>query len=310
MKKKRIIRLCTFLMLLPAIMGCAENELNVTTMTGYETEVSEVTSDATEDKTSDTKTLAEDSISGGSLSEEDNASSNPAAEVIVAGDTLSDGEKQSEDKTTVAEQSSGTASEYGDSDKGLVTDYYIPLYVYVCGEVKNEGVYKLAPGDRVVDALDEAGGFSENAATGVVNLAELLYDGEKLYFPSKSEVEGLGEKQLNKLIYGSTSGDNSASNKSDSRGSISSSLNGIGGISGNSGSGNASVEKSDAGIVNINTADADTLMTLSGIGERKAQDIIAYRQEHGSFSSKEDIMNVSGIGQSTYDRISSQITVD
>jgi competence protein ComEA len=72
----------------------------------------------------------------------------------------------------------------------------------------------------------------------------------------------------------------------------------------------SSTESSKSGLVNINTADAEMLKTLPGIGDAKAADIIAYREEHGAFSSIEDIKNVSGIGESIYNRISSGITVN
>ena len=61
--------------------------------------------------------------------------------------------------------------------------------------------------------------------------------------------------------------------------------------------------------VNINTATVDMLMTLKGIGQTRAEDIIAYREKHGSFQSKEDIMNVDGIKQGTYDKIKDNISV-
>lgn len=72
----------------------------------------------------------------------------------------------------------------------------------------------------------------------------------------------------------------------------------------------SSTESLESGLVNINTADAEMLKTLPGIGDAKAADIIAYREEHGAFSSIEDIKNVSGIGESIYNRISSGITVN
>jgi competence protein ComEA len=72
----------------------------------------------------------------------------------------------------------------------------------------------------------------------------------------------------------------------------------------------SSTESSESGLVNINTADVEMLKTLPGIGDAKAADIIAYREEHGAFSSIEDIKNVSGIGESIYNRISSGITVN
>ena len=64
-----------------------------------------------------------------------------------------------------------------------------------------------------------------------------------------------------------------------------------------------------SGMVNINTADVSELMTLTGIGERRAQDIVSYRETHGAFNSPEDIMQVSGIKQSSYDKIKDKIYV-
>ena len=69
-----------------------------------------------------------------------------------------------------------------------------------------------------------------------------------------------------------------------------------------------SMEATDA-TVNINTATVDMLMTLKGIGQTRAEDIIAYREKHGSFQNKEDIMNVDGIKQGTYDKIKDNISV-
>ena len=69
-------------------------------------------------------------------------------------------------------------------------------------------------------------------------------------------------------------------------------------------------EEEKSSLVNINTADISRLMTLTGIGESRAKDIIAYRDKNGGFSAKEDIMKVSGIKQNTYDKIADMITVD
>ena len=69
-------------------------------------------------------------------------------------------------------------------------------------------------------------------------------------------------------------------------------------------------ETTDAnGVVNINTADAAALKSLSGIGDAKAQAILTYREEHGSFSSIEEIMQVPGIKESTFSAIKDKIAV-
>lgn len=134
--------------------------------------------------------------------------------------------------------------------------------VFVCGAVKNEGVYELPADARVDDALEASGGFAEDADTSAVNRAEPLYDGQKIYFPYEGELF-----------------------KADS-----------------------SEQEADS-LVDINRADKETLMTLSGIGESKADSIIEYREQNGGFANKEDIKNVSGIGDSIYLKIEGYITV-
>ena len=148
------------------------------------------------------------------------------------------------------------------------------IYVYVCGAVKNEGVYELKADSRVTDALDMAGGYSDDAFRGYVNLAEKLSDGQRIYIPTEKEVE------KDKIV-------------------ISTGLGADG-----------SEDPGEDGPVNINRADKDLLKTLSGIGDSKAEDIIAYRESSGGFGSIEDIKNVSGIGDATFNRIKDRITVN
>lgn len=161
------------------------------------------------------------------------------------------------------------------------------LCVYVCGAVVNEGVYELPPDSRVSDALRMAGGYSDEALKGYVNLAEKLNDGERIYIPNKIEID-----DLNILIDQDASASKGASKGASEEGTETGS------------------KSSEDGMVNINTADAATLQTLPGIGESKATEIIAYRDEHGAFGSVEDIKNVSGIGEGTFSRISSRIKVE
>ena len=144
------------------------------------------------------------------------------------------------------------------------------LFVYVCGAVVSDGVYELDAGSRVYEAIDAAGGMTEDAAGAYLNLAETVSDGERIYVPTQQEVD---EGALSILIPGDSS------------------------------------EESTGGLVNINTASADQLMTLSGIGEKKAEDIISYRDSNGNFGSIEDIKNVSGIGDATFEAIKDSITV-
>lgn len=141
------------------------------------------------------------------------------------------------------------------------------IVIYICGQVKNPGVYEFSSGDRIAAAVKAAGGFTSKASWESVNQAEKMKDGQQIYVPSEEEAEGSSS--------GNTAG----------------------------GSGTS------AGKVNINTAGREELMTLSGIGESKAEDIIAYREEHGPFSKTEDIMKIQGIKEGIYNKIKDSITI-
>ena len=143
------------------------------------------------------------------------------------------------------------------------------ICVFVCGAVHRPGVYRLPADARACDALEAAEGFADDADPSYVNLASPLTDGQKLEFPTKEEAERLREG-------GRT-----------------------GGASGPDGT----------PLVNINTADASQLETLPGIGGTKAGAIIAYREECGGFSDVEDLKNVPGIGETSFERLRDRITV-
>jgi competence protein ComEA len=137
--------------------------------------------------------------------------------------------------------------------------------VYICGAVANPGVYELTGGSRICDALDAAGGFSENAGTTYLNLAEFVSDGQKIYVPTQEEltVELAAEEEA----------------------------------------------AADDGRININTASKEQLVTLPGIGDAKADSIIAYRTEHGAFSTIEEIMEIPGIKEAVFSKIKDFISV-
>lgn len=140
-------------------------------------------------------------------------------------------------------------------------------YIYVCGAVRFPGVFQMSHDSRVYEAIDKAGGLSEDANESAINLALLIEDGQMIYVPTFEEVNN-----------GSFSVDGMTDVASD-------------------------------GLVNINTAGVDELTTLSGVGKVKAESIIEYRQNNGAFKNIEDIMNVSGIGQGSFDKIKNQIKV-
>lgn len=147
------------------------------------------------------------------------------------------------------------------------------VYVYICGEVINPGVYELSGDSRICEAVDAAGGFTENADREHVNLASKVSDGMQITIYNREEAASLPA--------------DSAS---------------VGGNAGKSGT-------SGSGLVNLNTATKEELMTLKGIGEAKAEDIIRYREKSGGFKKIEDIMKISGIKEAGFQKIKDNITV-
>jgi competence protein ComEA len=137
-----------------------------------------------------------------------------------------------------------------------------PLIVDVTGMVRRPGVYEFQPGDRVIDAVDRAGGALAHADLTLINLAAPLTDGQQVVVPRQG-----------------------------------------GGAPG-------TVTAPDGtSVVNINTADAAALEALPGIGEVLAAAIVQYRDQHGPFTSIDQLQDVSGIGPATFEDIKDQVTV-
>jgi len=168
-------------------------------------------------------------------------------------------------------------------------------YVYVCGEVAEPGVYVLESGDRIYEAVEMAGGMTADAGTCAVNLAQSVYDGLMVYIPDSEEAAGMTGSM--------TSAGGSAVSAGGSVTSADSSVR-----NGEETSGGTASSPED-GRLNLNTASLAELMTLSGIGQTKAQAVVNYRDAHGGFSSVEEIMNVDGIKEGLYNRIRDQIKV-
>lgn len=162
------------------------------------------------------------------------------------------------------------------------------IYVDVCGAVANPGVFQLAAGSRVFQAIEAAGGYLPEAALTCVNRAGVLTDGQQLYILTQEEMErqGLDPAEM--------------SGASDGQ------MNGSAGTGQNTGM-TAQVQQDNR--ININTADEAQLTTLTGIGATRAQAIISYRQENGPFAVIEDIMNVQGIKEGTFAKIKDKIVV-
>lgn len=148
------------------------------------------------------------------------------------------------------------------------------LVVYVCGAVNAPGIYTLAADSRLYEAIALAGGFSAEADPAYHNLARSIVDGERIYILSFAETKTLTAEQQ---------------------------------VSGEEGAANAS-RGTDA-LINLNTATAELLMELPGIGESKAASILEYRARIGQFTDTREIMNVSGIGEAVFEKIKDKITV-
>lgn len=162
------------------------------------------------------------------------------------------------------------------------------IYVDVCGAVANPGVFQLAAGSRVFQAIEAAGGYLPEAALTCVNRAGVLTDGQQLYILTQEEMERQGLDPAE--MFGASDGQ----------------MNGSAGTGQNTGM-TAQVQQDNR--ININTADEAQLITLTGIGATRAQAIIAYREENGPFAAIEDIMNVQGIKEGTFAKIKDEIVV-
>lgn len=162
--------------------------------------------------------------------------------------------------------------------------------VDIKGEVISPGIYELPSTSRVIDVINKAGGLTDIADTSVINLSKKIEDEMVIIIYSEYEVNNwLKTKQEEDYLQEKCQ--NSEDSKIENDACIS----------------DNAIENNET-IININTATKEKLMTLSGIGETKALAIISYR-EKTPFTSIEDIKNVSGIGDSTYNEIKDHITV-
>ena len=145
------------------------------------------------------------------------------------------------------------------------------IYVDVKGAVHTPGLYELSENERILDAIQLAGGYTEEANTNAINHAQKVEDEMVIYVPK------IGEEvtELTEVLTVTASSDSQNNN----------------------------------GKINLNKASADELTSLPGIGPQKAQAIIAYRDENGRFRSIEELKNVSGIGEKTFEKLKELIEV-
>lgn len=145
------------------------------------------------------------------------------------------------------------------------------MSVYVSGAVANTAVYQLPPGSIVEQAIEAAGGFANTADKNAINLAQSLTDGMQIYVPSQ------GETIMEEMVISAEA--------------------------------NTTNNTSTNDLININTATAEELDVLPGIGPGTAQNIIEYRQANGPFAAIENIMDVPGIGEGKFNDLKDLITV-
>lgn len=168
------------------------------------------------------------------------------------------------------------------------------IYVDVCGAVVNPGVYELSSDSRVFQAIEKAGGYLPGAAASYLNRARSLSDGQQIYVPTQEEVDS----QTIPLTQDETAQD----------GMVQEGTAQTGTVADNTADGTGTTQAGQR--INLNTADVSQLSTLTGVGESKALAIIAYREENGPFTSIEDIMNVPGIKEGTYEKIKDKIAIE
>ncbi len=155
-----------------------------------------------------------------------------------------------------------------------------PLQVHVTGAVQRPGVYGLAPGSRLVQAVEAAGGMAPDADEERMNLADRLVDGQQVYVPRRGTPIPPSPTAAARLSSASP---------------------------GHSGASGEAVAAD--GVVNINTATVAELEALPGIGPALAQRIVEHREANGPFADPAEIVAVRGIGEATYTKLADRIAV-
>ena len=156
------------------------------------------------------------------------------------------------------------------------------FYVDVKGNVKKPGVYEFNQNDRVIDAIEKAGGLTKNANTSNINLSKKLTSEMVIYVYSNKEIKNNDNLTCNNICNVEVIEVNNCIE--------------------------TNISKNEK-LVNINKASLEELLTITGIGESKAKNIIEHRETNGDFVSIEDIKNVSGIGDALFEKIKDKITI-
>lgn len=213
--------------------------------------------------------------------------------VVLCNDCFNDGDKQENNsEIAIVEKKEENISDNVEVLSNIRVD--------VKGAVKKAGVYELDRNSRVIDAINLAGGFKSNASTKYLNLSKKISDEMVIYVYTTNQVKSMGIKEEIKEECNCPTVDTS----------ICAGSNII--VSDKNNNTNVEENKNEAegsNKVSLNNASKEELMTLSGIGESKALAIIEYRSKNNGFKVLEDIMNVSGIGESLYNKIKDNITL-
>lgn len=181
-------------------------------------------------------------------------------------------EEKVSENTNTSDSVTGSSKTKESSNEKNASKY---IYVHICGEVLKPDVYKVKENTRVYEVIAKAGGFTNLAADSYMNQAAIVTDGQQIYIPSMEEAKDLPA--------------------------------GITNIPKNENAENTS--NKNTGTVNINIATADELMTLSGVGQAKAQAIIDYRNSNGNFLTIDEIKNIDGIKDAVFNKIKDKISV-
>lgn len=271
---------------LTGLTGCKSREAQFL-IEGLQEAKAEVDAESSEEKTSGQKSKKDTDEKKADTEDRQNDGGNSAE--FRKKQAESDGS----DAGNGTESDSGKHTSDADIDNGseAVSDKEMQqamIYVDVCGAVANPGVFQLAAGSRVFQAIEAAGGYLPEAALTCVNRAGVLTDGQQLYILTQEEMERQGLDPAE--MAGASDGQ----------------MNGSAGTGQNT---EMTAQVQQDNRININTADEAQLTTLTGIGATRAQAIIAYREENGPFAAIEDIMNVQGIKEGTFAKIKDEIVV-
>lgn len=210
------------------------------------------------------------------------ANRQPAADnsaLLSSSQSMSENSGQSLQSSSVSSVAASASSAASAANAEVVCD--------ISGAVKHQGVYRLKNGARLEDLIEKAGGLTKDAQLQAINRSQLLKDQDKVY------ILGKGDKTEAAQTANSAAASSPSASASASASSVSSSASGA----------------ASGDLINLNTATASDLQKLNGIGEKKAEQIIAYRQEKGSFKSIDELKEVSGIGDKTFVAIKDQLTI-